>query len=579
MNKTLIILSLLLSACASRPTNPPTPSQGSAPPEVTPTKQPSTYVETKRKINLSPDLVYHTLASEIAAQRGDKALAVKHALQVARASKDAKAAERATSLGLQAKMPNEALTATQLWIEIAPEEIKAHQIAALLNIRNDQRDDAISHLRQVIKIANQQGQSGYLQAATIAEKSRTPQQALEIMVKLVPRDTQSTEALYALALTANNAKKNTLALNYLDQSLELNPQALRNLILKSHILNKTGRPEAGGNVLKQAADTYPENIKIREAYARTLVELSQPEAALEQFIELYERKPDNSDYIFSVGVLHMELEQMDKAKLYLSKLVYDTEKHNEADYYLGAIAEEEKELDLALEHYQRVDGERLADAQVRIAKIFSDRGDLNRARETLQQLRINHPRLLLKSYMVEAELLREAQAFQMAHDVYSKALALDENNPDLLYARGLNAADLKRVDLLEKDLRKILAAQPEHADALNALGYTLADQTERFDEAKSYIEKALTLKPDNPAILDSMGWVEYRLGNLETALGYLEKAAEISPNEAEISSHLGEVLWIMGKKQRALKVWNEAEKSNPDNRFIKPTMSRLGAQN
>jgi tetratricopeptide (TPR) repeat protein len=399
------------------------------------------------------------------------------------------------------------------------------------------------------------------------------------MVKLVPRDTQSTEALYALALTANNAKKNTLALNYLDQSLELNPQALRNLILKSHILNKTGRPEAGGNVLKQAADTYPENIKIREAYARTLVELSQPEAALEQFIELYERKPDNSDYIFSVGVLHMELEQMDKAKLYLSKLVYDTEKHNEADYYLGAIAEEEKELDLALEHYQRVDGERLADAQVRIAKIFSDRGDLNRARETLQQLRINHPRLLLKSYMVEAELLREAQAFQMAHDVYSKALALDENNPDLLYARGLNAADLKRVDLLEKDLRKILAAQPEHADALNALGYTLADQTERFDEAKSYIEKALTLKPDNPAILDSMGWVEYRLGNLETALGYLEKAAEISPNEAEISSHLGEVLWIMGKKQRALKVWNEAEKSNPDNRFIKPTMSRLGAQN
>jgi tetratricopeptide (TPR) repeat protein len=219
----------------------------------------------------------------------------------------------------------------------------------------------------------------------------------------------------------------------------------------------------------------------------------------------------------------------------------------------------------------------MADAQVRIAKILSDRGNLKQARETLQRLRVNQSRNQLKFYMIEAELLRGAREYSTANEVYTKALERFSGNIDLLYARGLNAADMKRVDLLEQDLHKILQTNPQHADALNALGYTLADQTDRLQEARGYIKQALEMKPESPAVLDSMGWVEYRLGNLQAALKHLEKAAEIS-DDAEIASHLGEVLWVMGQQERALQIWKAALKREPNNRFIRPAMLRLGAE-
>jgi tetratricopeptide (TPR) repeat protein len=253
-------------------------------------------------------------------------------------------------------------------------------------------------------------------------------------------------------------------------------------------------------------------------------------------------------------------------------------KRNQASFYLGMIAEEERRQDAALEWYNRVEGNNSTDAQIRIAKLQAERGNLDQARETLQRLRFTQSAHETRFYIIEAELLRNAENYEAAHDIYTRALETSQDNKDLLYARGLNAADLKRIDLLENDLRKILETDPKHADALNALGYTLADQTDRLEEAKGLIEQALILKPESPAILDSMGWVEYRLGNLDKALEYLEKAAEISP-DAEIASHLGEVLWHLGQQQRAMEVWDAANERDPENRFIHPAMKRLGVSN
>lgn len=570
MNKTPLLLTLFLTACAS---NAP---QTSISPTAAPFPEKSTANAASSSEGLTTDLVYHALASEIAAQRGEQSLAVEHALQMARESRAPEAAERATSLGLQANMYPQALTAAMLWIELAPEEIRARQIAAVLYIRADQLDSAIDQLSVMIDLSNKQGLSGYLQAAAITEKSGSPAQALAIMQRLVPENSESADAQYALALTANQAKQADLALVYVDRCLALDPESSQGILLKTHILIAMGRKDEGIALLKQASENYPNNIQIGHAYARTLIELNQPEAALKEFEKLHKLQPENSDFIFSLGIVHMQLEQYDSAKEQLMKLNHDRNKRNEANYYLGAIAEEQNDLDSALDHYSRVEGNHLGDAQIRIAKILTDQGNLTQARDTLQRLRINQPQHQLKYFMIEAELLRESGDYQAANDVYSRALEVDPENIDLLYARGLNAADLRRVDLLEQDLRKILTTQPHHVDALNALGYTLADQTDRLEEAKSYIEEALALKPDSPAILDSMGWVEYRLGNLPQALKYLEQAAEISP-DAEIASHLGEVLWVMGDRKRALKVWNDANQRDPDNRFVQPTMTRLGA--
>jgi tetratricopeptide (TPR) repeat protein len=395
------------------------------------------------------------------------------------------------------------------------------------------------------------------------------------MQQLVPNDSDDPQAFYALALTASRAQQMELAGSYVDRSLNLQPKATNALVLKAHTLISAGKKAQGVDFLARAVAQSPDNLSLRNAYARTLVELNETEMALEQYAHLHRVQPKNPDTLYALGILSMQLNRLNDAKGFLELLVDKRQRQNEASYYLGVIAEEEEQSERALDWYSRVEGEQQPDAQVRIAKILSDQGDLNAARETLQRLRVAHPHHQLKFYLIEAELLRNNNDYQSAHQVYSKALEEFEENSELLYARGLNAADMDRVDILEQDLRKILATQPDHVDALNALGYTLADKTDRLQEAKGYIERALSMKPDNPAILDSMGWVEFRLGNLQAALQFLQQAAELS-NDPEIASHLGEVLWHMGETERAKAVWNAANEQEPNNRHIPAVKKRLG---
>ncbi|MFC1336259.1 MAG: tetratricopeptide repeat protein [gamma proteobacterium symbiont of Clathrolucina costata] len=567
----LIVPSLLLSACANNPT-----STSGLP--ITTDDEIKQTPQTYATDGLSRDLIYNTLTGEIAAQRGHGKLAFEHAFQAAKESRDEGAAERATGLGLQSNMPDAALEVATLWVEISPNSLKARQIASVLYIRKGELNKAIQNLQKVVEIANSHGHSGYLQAAAIAEKSAAPDQALLIMQQLVNEESQDPKAFYALALTANRAKQNNLALNYIDRSLALDPVSTQSLVLKTQTIIAMEQKEQGLAFIEQAYLNAPENTQLGKAYARLLLEMNKTEAALGIYQSLYEKAPDDSDIAFSLGIINLQLERYQEAKIYLKSLVDKRKKRNQASFYLGMIAEEEEEPGRALDWYSRVEGKNVIDAQIRIAKILADQGNLNQARETLQRLRITQSAHEVRFYIIEAELMREARDFETAHQIYTKALDLFEDNTDLLYARGLNAADLRRIDLLENDLRKILASQPKHADALNALGYTLADQTDRLEEAKDYIEQALALKPESPAILDSMGWVEFRMGNLESALEFLNKAATISP-DAEIASHLGEVLWHLGQQQRAIEVWNAANERDPGNRFIDPVMRRLGVNN
>ncbi len=567
----LAAAALIINGCVTQSTRqaPEQPSAATADETIAPSTSQSSD-------GASTDLVFNTLAGEIAAQRGESGLAFEYAYKAALESRSAQAAERATGLGLQANKPQQALQAANLWVEIAPNSLKAHQIAAILYTRLKDLPAAIRHLQQVVLIANAEGQPGYLQAAAIAEKSTNQDEALAIMQQLVPSESTDADALYALALTASQAKQMQLSETYVDRSLQANPTATNALVLKAHILITSGKKEAGLDFMAKAVSQSPDNQALRNAYARTLVELNEADKALQQYKILHRQKPDNADTLYALGILSMQLEKLDQAKAYLKQLVERRQRLSEAYFYLGVISEEEKDFDAALDQYSRVEGERQADAQVRIAKLLADRGNLDQARETLQRLRVEQPQHQLKFFMIEAELLRENGQFAAANDVYTKALQEFEDDTDLLYARGLNAADMDRVDILEQDLRKILATQPDHVDALNALGYTLADKTDRLAEAKGYIERALAMKPDNPAILDSMGWVEFRMGNLPAALTHLEKAAALNP-DPEIAAHLGEVLWGLGKKEEALKVWEEANEREPDNKFIAPVIQRLGA--
>lgn len=527
--------------------------------------------------SLSSELIYDTLAGEIASQRGHNETAFTHAFRAAQQSRQASAAERATQLALQAKLKPEAMEATQLWLELDPNSLGAHQIAALLTASLDQRAKTVFHLHEVVRIANQKGQNGYLKAAAIAEKSGTPDQSLDLMQQVIPADTRDPDALYSIALLANQAKQFQLAEQSIRRALQSKPSWPKGTLLLSRTLIVQKRTEEGMQILEQAVQQAPDNTSLRLTYAQLLLENQQLEESLKQFEVLNQLNPKNSDILFALGIISSELTHYESAEAYFQRLLKMGKKRAEAHFHLGLIAKKTGNLDQAFQHFYRVDGSNQADARIQMARILAEKGKLKEAQELLQQLRIKLPQHDIKLYLIEADLLRDDQLYALADAVYNRGLELHPDNPDLLYARALNAADLGEIGILERDLKKIIAQQPDHADALNALGYTLADQTDRLEEAKIYIQKALALKPNSPAILDSMGWVEYRLGNFAQAVKYLQQAASFS-QDAEIASHLGEVLWRMDQKDQALEVWRKANELEPENRYIKPVMQRLGVE-
>ncbi len=575
MNKPLSILTLsfalALFGCAANQPQLALPTKTTEP-EV----QAKPQASNPNQGSLSSGVIYDTLTAEIAAQRGDYQTAFIHAFRAAEQSRAPSAAERATQLALQAKLTPEAMQATRLWIELNPNSLGANQIAALLTANAKQLTETVHHLREVVRIANQKDQNGYLKAAAIAEKAGPPEQSLALLQQVIPSDTEDPSALYALALTANQAKQYQLAEQNIRRALLHRPSWPMGMLLLSRTLTVQGDKEAGLEILRQAVLNAPDKTELRLTYARLLLENQQLENSLAQFEILNQQHANNADIIFALGVISAELKQYESAKNYFQQLIKSGKKRGESHFQLGLIAQKQKDPDTALKHFYKVDGNEQADARIQMARILAQQGKLNEARELLHLLRIQLPQHAIKLHLIEAELLRDAGEYSIANQVYDRGLALHADDIDLLYARALNAADMGQIQILEQDLNAILKRQPDHADALNALGYTLADQTDRLDEAKMYIQKALSLKPNSPAILDSMGWIEFRLGNLEQAANYLRQAAKLSP-DAEIASHLGEVLWHMGQQQQALDVWRKANQQEPDNRFIKPVMQRLGA--
>ncbi len=264
------------------------------------------------------------------------------------------------------------------------------------------------------------------------------------------------------------------------------------------------------------------------------------------------------------------------AESYFLDLIKRNTRLADAYFELGRIEEQRGDYAKANEWYERVTSDdRYLTAQMRIGVVLAKAGDTTAVSQHFDTLRRKDPKNSINLYLAEAEALREGEHYQEAFDTLDRALALHTNDKDLLYARALVAERLDRVDVLERDLRAILASDPKNGQALNALGYTLADRTDRHQEALGYIEQALVLLPDDPAVLDSMGWVQYRLGDNTKALQYLRRAYQRNP-DAEIAAHLSEVLWASGQREEAKKIWREALTKTPDSSHLRKLQERLG---
>lgn len=570
----IILLSALsaLSGCAgfqrpAQPLPPPTPS--GAVPEL-PAPEPGTAAD-----GLNDNLLFDVLLGEIAGQREQLDVSVLHYLRAAEVSDDPRVAERALRIAVFAKQEDPALNAARRWVELAPENVEARQSLAVLAMHAGIPDEAVEQFEYLL--ARSDDDTQLYQAVTgLLARSEDREQALSLMQQLVGAHPQSVQAHLAYSRLALHAEKPDLALQEAERALQLQPQLAEALILRAGIRAKAGESERAQEELQAAIAAQPDNAELRMAQARLLLDMQDIPGATEQFTAVARLQPDNADAWYSLGLLALEQRQFKSAERHFRKLLDLGQRVQEARYYLGRTRELREDFDGALEWYAKVsEGDYWLEAQTRLASMRAKTGDLEGARRHLNDLRVRQPALAVRLYLVEGDILAQAGKLREAMDLYNVVLAEQPNNHDLLYARALVAERLDDLALAEADLRRVVGEDPNNFHAWNALGYTLADRTDRLVEALEYIEKAVALAPDEAAVIDSLGWVHYRLGNLEQAAQHLRRAYDLSRGDAEVAAHYGEVLWRQGKRSEARALWEKARRSNPDNLPLQKTLKKF----
>jgi len=396
--------------------------------------------------------------------------------------------------------------------------------------------------------------------------------AWQLANKLTAPYANLAEAHFALAQAAHGAGKNQEAVTQIDRALALRPNWEYAALVRSELTPDHAEATKALGVFVAA---NPKAQDARLAYARDLVIDHQFADARQQFDALLADKPDNVDVIYAVAVLSAQLKDYDEADKQFKRLI--DLGYSDADgarLYLGQIAEERKRWDEALAWYGQIGaGSRYLAARMRIAHVLTTEGKLDEARQALRETVAANDDERSQLLIGEAQLLRDAGRNQDAYQVLSDGLALHPDQPDLLYETALSAEKLGKMDVLERDLRRLIEIKPDSAHAYNALGYSLADHNERLDEAQQLIDKALQLSPQDPFIMDSKGWVLYRQGQSDAALDVLKKAYALRA-DPEIAAHIGEVLWSLGRQDEARKTWSDAVKADPTNAALVETIKK-----
>jgi len=523
--------------------------------------------------DLSEQLLYSILLGEIAAQRGSPADAAQTYLDLARKTRDPRIARRAVELATFARTPELALDAARLWHESDPESPQGLRTVTVLLVNAKRVDDATPYIAKLLE-GKDQAAGGFLQLGQLLGQNADKSANLRVVRKLAEPYPQVAEAHFAIAQAALAANDESLALLELTRAASIRPGWDLTAIFEAQILRRRSPGEAIER-LGAYLDKYPTARDVRMNYARLLVgEKRYPEART-QFEKLLSLHKDDGEAIYGVGLLALQAKDYATAESNLTRLLeIGFRDPNGLRFTLAQVAEEQKDWPRAIGWYDSIKrGEHAMPARMRTANALAKQGKLEEARRYLQAVNVGDgERVQLQ--IAEAQLLREAQRHKDAFDLLGKALAANPKQTDLMYDYALTAEKLNRLDLLESNLRELIELKPDHAHAYNALGYSLADRNERLPEARKLIEKALELSPEDYYIMDSMGWVLYRMGDLKGAAQQLRRAWKGRP-DGEIGAHLGEVLWALGERAEAEAVWREALEASPDSDTLQKTIERL----
>lgn len=525
-------------------------------------------------LELSQDILGQLLVADIAIQRGQFGVALDLYRQLAFQTRDPRLAERAARVAVFARDDEAALSLARLWVELDAANLDARQILAALLVRSGDFEAAQPQLdRLLASSADEEGR--YMLLIRLLGREQDKEAALQVMDRYLARHADDPAAYYAYGQLALRAGKLPQAEQAVDKLLALKPDWAQGVILRTRILQAANRDDAAIEYLGQVVGRHPADLTLAVAYGRMLVAVDRPEDALKQFERVLKAEPNNEDVLFAAGLVALRLEKVDQGERYFLRLNALGARPDETSFYLGRIEEFRGHFPEAIRWYEKVsEGENYLQAKIFSAVLQARQGDVDGARAQLQSVQARNPGQRLRLFLAEGEILRSVDRNEEAMSVYDRALEEIPGNNELLYARAMVADKLGRLDILERDLLEILERQPDHVDALNSLGYTLADRTTRYDEALIYIKRAMELRPDTFYILDSMGWVNYRLGRLAEAADYLRKAIKLN-FDPEIAAHLGEVLWVMGDRQGARDVWKSGLEKAPENKLLLDVIKRL----
>ncbi len=526
-------------------------------------------------VELTPELLNDLFVAEIALQRAQYPIAVEYYARLARQTQDPRLVERATRVAVFAREYPVAMELGKLLIKLDPSNVGAGQILTALLLKAGDYDAALESLEQVVKQSVEGEKPRYLMMMRLLGREQDKDGALSVMQRFVDRHPDDNSGLFAYAQLALRAGKLEKAERAVDDLLQKKPDWSQAVILRTRIMQASNRELAALEYLGQVVGRNGKDTALRIAYGRMLVDIGRPEEALTHFRKVLKVEPENNDILFAAGLVALRIDQVDEARGYFLNLNDRAVRLDETGYYLGRIEEIKENYSRAIRWYGTVGrGENYLSAQIRSALLYAREGDVDAARAHLQAAQARSPGQQLRLYLAEGEILRDVGHFEEAMTVYDHALKESPNNSELLYARAMVAEKLGRIDWLERDLLSVLEREPDHVDALNSLGYTLADRTNRLEEAYGYVKRALELKPESFYIMDSMGWVLYRQGKLDEALTYLRKAMQVNP-DSEVAAHLGEVLWVKGDKDAARDIWHRALELSPESSALLDTIKRL----
>ncbi len=523
------------------------------------------------------DVVYDVLLGEMALQRGKPRLAVKAYLEAARRSQDPEIAARATRVANFIRADAQALEAAEIWARLAPDAAAPKRVLTVLYLRNKQYEKAKQALRAYLEGAEPQAlNQAFVQIGIMLQREADRQVALEIASALVDFYPDVPQANYLAAAAALRVGSFDRALAWADKALALKPDWADAVVLRAKALKGLGREDELRTYLAAYLENHPEEDEVRLAYARVLVDQRQLEEARDQFELLAAKMPGNKDVLFALAMLSMQFKAFDEAEGYLKQLTRLGRGSPQVHFYLGQIAEQKKDYATAIKWYSTIpQSDYYLEAQLRIAASLWPLKGLDEALRHLDGIATRDADERKEIDLFKGSLLRDAGQYQQAYEHYEKMLANYPNDPDFMYGKALVAERLNRVEEAISIFEYLTSQYPDNAAYLNALGYTLADRTRRYDEAERYVRKALELRPADPAIIDSMGWIYYRQGKLEEALKYLGKAMEMV-NDGEVAAHYGEVLWKLGRREEATAVWARAREQFGDNEILQQTLRRFG---